>query len=184
MRNPFLAGKNIYLRPLEEKDLQGNYVSWLNNEEVSRYNSHNTFPYSYSEGRKYIKQSSKTKDKIVLAIVLTGKNLHIGNIALQNIDPVNRSGELTILLGEKDYWHKGYSKEAALLILKHGFDELNLNRIYCGTSSKNIAMQKLAVSLGMIEEGRRRKAFFKDREYADIVEYGILSSEFDAPKRK
>lgn len=179
-----MVGKNVYLRPLEEKDLQGNYVWWLNDEEVSRYNSHHTFPYSYSEGVEYIKKSSKTKDKIVLAIVLSNRNLHIGNIALQNIDYVNRNAELAILLGEKDYWHKGYSKEAAFLILKHGFDELDLNRIYCGTSSKNIAMQKLAISLGMIQEGIRRKAFFKDGQYTDIVEYGILSSEFDTPKRK
>ncbi len=177
VENHFLAGERIYLRPLDENDLRGNYVSWLNDEGVSKYNSHHTFPYSYSEGLEYIKQSSKSKDKIVLAIILKKKKLHIGNIALQNIDPVNRSAELAILLGEKDYWHKGYSKEAAFLILRHGFDELNLNRIYCGASSENLAMQKLAASLGMIEEGRRRKGLFKDGNYADIVEYGVLRSE-------
>lgn len=177
-RNLFLAGKYIYLRPLEEKDLDGNYVSWLNNSEVSKNNSHHTFPYTYREGLEYIKNSSKSKDKIILAIILKNKNLHIGNISIKSIDPINRNGELAILIGEKKYWFKGYSKEACILLLKHCFDELNLNRVHCGTSEKNTGMQKLALFLGMTEEGRRRKAFFKNNEYQDVLEYGILRNEF------
>ena len=40
--------------------------------------------------------------------------------------------------------------------MKHGFEQLNLHRIYCGTSVKNIAMQKLAAALGFVQEGIRR----------------------------
>lgn len=178
MRYPFLVGEEIYLRGLSEKDLEGNYIQWFNDAEVCKYNSHHVFPYYRENAENYIKNTFNTQTAIVLAIILKENDLHIGNVSLQDINYINRSAELAVLLGEKDYWGKGCSKEAALLIMRHGFMELNLYRIYCGTSADNISMQKLALSLGMTEEGRRRGALFKHGRYVDIVEYGILSDEF------
>lgn len=180
MKNIFLEAKRVYLRPLEEKDIEGNYISWLNDAEVNMYNSHHVYPYSLEEGRAYIKKSQKDKGNLVLAIVTKRGNAHIGNISLQRIDYVSRSSEFAILLGEKKYWNKGYSKEASKLLLAHGFNALGLLRIHCGISSKNLSMQKLALSLGMTLEGRRRKALFKGGQFIDILEYGILVSEFES----
>jgi len=179
MNDHFLTGGKIYLRCLNFEDLDGNYIRWLNNAEVCNYNSHHVFPYCRENAESYIKNTSNSRNTLVLAIVLIENDFHIGNISLQNIDYINRSAEIAILIGEKDCWGKGYSKEAANLIIKHGFMELNLHRIYCGTSFDNISMQKLALSLGMIEEGRRRAALFKHNKYVDIIEYGLLKHEFN-----
>jgi RimJ/RimL family protein N-acetyltransferase len=54
---------------------------------------------------------------------------------------------------------------------------INLHRIYCGTSSENIGMQKLANKLGMIKEGQRKDALFKNGKYLDVIEYGIIVKE-------
>lgn len=178
MKNPFLIGKNIYLRALEENDLEGNYVAWLNNADVCRYNSHHVFPYTRDAAKAYIQGASTSRTMLVLAIVLKNKDRHIGNISLQNINHINRSAEFAILVGEKDCWGKGYSKEAAQLVIEHGLNELNLNRIYCGTMADNAPMQKLAKYLGMKEEGRRRSAAFKSGKFIDVIEFGILMDEF------
>lgn len=178
MKTPFLTGKNIYLRPLEEKDIEGNYVAWLNDSEVCNYNAHHVFPYTYEGAKNYIRTVSKSPSAIVLAIVIKENNMHIGNISLQDINYINRSAEFAILIGEKKYWGRGYSKEAAYLIVNHGFQEINLHRIHCGTSAKNIPMQKLANFLGMTEEGRRREAMFKHKRFVDMIVYGLLSKEF------
>jgi len=177
VKNRFLIGKNVYLRGLSKEDLEGNYITWLNDGEVCAYSSHHVFPYSKESAETYIKSTSDSRAALVLAMVLKENDLHIGNIALQNIDYINRSAEFAILLGEKDYWGRGYSKEAAIMLVKHGFTELNLHRIYCGTTTENIAMKKLATSLGMVEEGRRRNASFKRGRYIDIIEYGLLKAE-------
>ncbi|MDO8487484.1 MAG: GNAT family protein [Candidatus Curtissbacteria bacterium] len=178
MKNVFLEGEHIYLRGLTEEDLKGNYVSWLNDEKVCEFNSHHVFPYSVAEGLAYINASKKTRDAIVLAIILKGKEIHIGNIALQGIDYTNKNAEFAIIVGEQDYWNKGYSKEASLLLVKHGFSEMNLHRIYCGTSQHNIGMQKLAKFLGMKEEGRLKEQLYKHGSYADILKYGVLKKDF------
>ncbi|MFA6990286.1 MAG: GNAT family N-acetyltransferase, partial [Candidatus Gastranaerophilaceae bacterium] len=156
----------------------GNYVNWFNDSQVCAYNAHHFLPYTREKGENYIKKINNSSTDLCLAIILKENNLHIGNIALQNINFIHRNAEFAIVLGEKDYWGKGYSKEASVLIVKHGFIELNLHRIYCGTSSENIAMQKLAMFLCLQEEGRRIDAIYKSGEYVDIFEYGVIRDSF------
>lgn len=178
MKQPFLVGEHVYVRGLREEDLEGNYVQWLNDAEVCRHNSHHVFPYSRERAAAYIRSACDSQTALVLAIILKEQDEHIGNISLQNINYVNSSAEFAILLGEKAHWGKGYAKEAAMLLLQHGFMELNLHRIYCATSADNVSMQHLAECLGMVEEGRRREALFKRGKYVDAIEYGVLASEF------
>jgi RimJ/RimL family protein N-acetyltransferase len=81
-------------------------------------------------------------------------------------------------MGNKLYWGKGYGEEAAFLITAYGFERLNLHRIYCGTFGNNVSMKKLAIKLGMRQEGIRREAVYKEGNYLDIYEYGLLKNEF------
>ena len=178
MNNPFLVGENIYLRSLEETDLDGNYVNWLNDDQVCKYNSHHVFPYTFCQAKEYINNILSSKNDLVLAIVLKENDKHVGNISLQGIDYLSRNAEFAILLGDKNYWGKGIAKQASLLIMNHGFIALNLHRIYCGTSSENIPMQKLAKFLCMTEEGIRKDALYKNGVFVDIIEYGVLKDDF------
>jgi len=174
----FLRTMRLYLRPLERADADGLYPQWFNDPEVCRDNSHFVFPYRHEDAIEYIDQVTGSRTDLVLAIVDSSTDKHIGNIALTGIDSIHRSAELSIVVGEKEYWGKGYSKEAARALVDHGFYVLNLNRIQCGTFTDNIAMRKLALSLGMREEGIRRSAVFKNGRYVDVVLYGVLRQEY------
>ncbi len=174
----FLQGKTISLRPLSERDVEGSYLNWLNDPEIVKFNSHGRFPSTVEKLRSYIKQTSDSKDILVLAVVDQLTERHIGNISLQNINWIDRNAEIAFLLGERDFLGKGVMLEAGRLLLKHGFLSLNLHRIYCGTSSENIGMQKLAHKLGLIQEGIRKESFFKNGKYVDILEYGLLVNDW------
>lgn len=174
----FLEGDRVTLRGLELEDLQGNYPHWFDDGQVCQGNTHHRFPYAYAELEAYIKGLSGNRDTLVLAIVDKESESHIGNISLQSIDWISRNAEFAILLGEKGFWNKGLSKEAGSLIVDHGFQSLNLERIYCGTFQNNTGMRKLALSLGFKEEGIRRKAVYKNGLFLDVVEYGLLREEW------
>lgn len=176
IKDLFLIGDSIILRILKEEDIEGNYAKWLNDPEITLYNSHGRFPMTIENLRDFVKSSYASKNSLVLAVCDKQSGIHIGNISLQSISWVDRSAEIAFLLGEKDYWGKGVMFEAAELIIKHAFEALNLHRIHCGTSSENIGMQKLAEKLGMSLEGVRKEALFKNGNYYDILEYGLLSS--------
>ena len=176
--NGFLTGERIVLRKLEKADVQGNYSRWFNDPEVCKYNGHHRFPYGEDDLFRYVESLQGDSGRLVLAIVEAGTGIHIGNVSLQGIDYIDRSAEFAIVLGEKSSWGKGYSKDAAELIIAHGFSMLNLHRIYCGTSAENVPMQRLALAMGFSVEGKRREAIYKEGKYWDIVEYGLLRAEW------
>lgn len=178
MDHVFLRGRGYYLRALEEKDLDGEYFQWLNDEKVCEFNSHATFPNTRKRMVEYFESTQDTRDAVVLAIIDEANGKHVGNVSLQQIDWVNRSAEFAILLGASECWGKGVGHLVGKLLLEYGFVRLNLYRIYCGTTAGNVGMQKLAEKLGMVREGTRRNAVYKSGKYADVYEYGVLRNEF------
>ena len=168
----------VDVRPLSLDDVSDTYINWLNDAEVCAFNSHHIYPYTRELAIEYVTRVRSQKQDLVLAILAKDTGTHIGNISLQNIHPINQSAEYAIILGDKAYWGKGIAKEASQLILKHGFEEMNLHRIYCGTSARNEPMQKLAAALGFKQEGLRRDAMYKSGHFVDVIEYGLLRSEY------
>lgn len=179
MNKPFIIGEKIYLRPLEPKDLNGAYQQWFNDAEVCEFNSHHRFPNYHENMKEYYKNVVRQKSVLVLAIMDKKTDLHIGNVTLQNINSTDQSAEFAIIIGDKKSWGKGIGRDAGALIIQHGFQTLNLHRIYCGTSGENIGMQKLARALGFKKEGIAREALFKDGVYRDIIQYGLLKDDYE-----
>lgn len=177
MPNVFLEGDLVYLRPLEEADLTEAYLLWLNDAEVSQFNSHAVFPNTLEKMRSYF-FTVQTPQHTVFAIIHKDTNLHIGNVALQGIHWVNRSAEFAILLGNKQFWGKGIGAEVTRMMLGYGFGRLNLNRIHAGTLQGNEGMIRIFSKIGMRQEGRRVQAVYKNGDYVDVIEFGILRSEY------
>lgn len=173
----FLKGNQIYLRALNVSDVEGNYKNWLNNQEIVQFNSHGRFPITKEKLLSYINTTSNSINTLVLAIIDVDTNNHIGNISLQSINWIDRNAEIAFLLGEKSYWGKGVMVEAGSILINHAFNTLNLHRVYCGTSEENIGMQKLATKLGMVKEGIRIDALFKNGNYYNIIEFGIVNKK-------
>ncbi len=170
--------KEVGLTLLSNFELEGNYPNWFFDEEVNLHNSHWSRPSSFQQVNEFIVGLQANQNKLVFAVYAVNDNVHIGNISLQQIDHLNQSAEIAFLFGEKKYWGKGYATASASMVLKHGFHHLNLNRIHLGCLKKNMAMNKLAVKLGFLKEGTKRKAVFNSGNFEDVVEYGMLNDEF------
>lgn len=178
MNNPFLIGEIVYLRTITEADLTPRYRDWFNDKEVCGGNSHHRFP-NYDENmRDYYESTIQSRNNLILAICDKETDLHIGNVSLQEIDTVNQSAEFAIIIGDKNFWKKNCGREAMKLIVSHGFQELNLHRIYFGTYDNNTGMQNLGLSFGFREEGRFKEAVWKGGGWKDIIHYAILRDEW------
>ncbi|MBU2249418.1 MAG: GNAT family N-acetyltransferase [Gammaproteobacteria bacterium] len=196
--------ERLYVRPFTKEDMEGNYKLWWTDQEVTRYNAHGLFPYTKGQMEAFLARLESSSD-IVWAVIAKyhpkkGQRLikhdcqtryfqdvdglHIGNITLQNINWINRSCEFAVVMGEKEYWNKGYCTEAATLLFDHGFNKLNLNRIWTGTASTNMGMRKVAEKLGMAWEGTFGEATFLEGKYVDVIEYGLLKKEWNRIKGK
>lgn len=187
--NIFYETDNIILSLFTEEELNSaKYQSWFYDPDVTKYNSHGLFPYT-KEKQKVFMDSIETNEKIVFAIyVLTPeyfikegrveKSIYIGNISLQSINWIYKSAEIAWVIGEKEYWGKGIATEAGNLVLCHGFNKLNLHRIWSGTAATNKGMQRVFEKLKFKKEGIFIDGMFLNGEYVDIYNYAITDQEW------
>lgn len=169
-------GDEYFVRPLAEADVDGPYPSWFEDQEVTRFSSHGKFPKNRESFRAYVLASNQ-EDRVVWAVCHRGDG-HIGNVALQQLSFINRTGEFAIVMGDRRHWGKGAAFRASRALVRHGFQRLALERVYCGTAATNDGMKKLALALGMTCEGRRRGHLFLEGQRVDVLEYGVLRTEF------
>jgi len=165
-----------FVRALQESDLAGPYPTWFEDQEICKYNSHGKYARN-SDWFKSFYESANHHDRVVWAICHRDDG-HIGNISLQDMSFIHRNAEFAVLIGDRRHHGKGVGKLAGHALLRHGFEKMNLERIYCGTAATNTGMRRLAVSLGMKEEGCRRRHLFLEGGWVDVVEFGILREEF------
>jgi RimJ/RimL family protein N-acetyltransferase len=164
------------IKPLNPNYLNGKpYMDWIIDPIVNQYNSHAAFPINKKDINDFI-SSIENKEKIVWSIH-AAQDIYVGNTSIQSIDWLNRSAEIAILIGDKDYWSKGIGKVVCKLLLYHGFYKLNLHRIWLGALNINYAMRHIAAKIGMREEGSKREAFLFEGRYEDLIFYSILFNE-------
>jgi diamine N-acetyltransferase len=102
----------------------------------------------------------------------------IGTCAFDHINWHVRYAEFGIVIGEKSYWNRGFGTEAVRLLVMHGFNTLNLNRIFLHVFDTNPRAIRAYEKAGFTLEVRERQAEFKHGKYTDILLMGILKDEY------
>jgi RimJ/RimL family protein N-acetyltransferase len=87
-----------------------------------------------------------------------------------------------IFIGDKDYWNQGYGSDAMQLLLKYGFNSLNLNRIYLHVFDTNPRAIRAYEKVGFVLEGRLRQDIFLNGSYVDVLMMSVLRSEWTTEK--
>jgi len=183
IKDLFIDGGPIYLRVPTEKDLNGNWYKWLNDPIVTRYQNKGIFPNTRAKQKEYFLSMKNSENDIIFAIVEKQTQRHIGCGGLHKIDCVHRTAEIGILIGEKEYWNKGYGKLAWSMITDYGFNRLNLHRIYATVMKENIASRKSAEASGFKVEGEMRDTFFKNGKYYSALFLAVLEGEYKKKKK-
>lgn len=183
MEKAFIIGEKVYLRPLERKDLEGDYRNWINDPEVTRHIDSGAFPVNDDQLLDYFERNTKDRSTVFFAIVDKENEKHIGNAKLYLIDWVNRKSHRGIMIGDTSYWGKGVGLEVINLISKYAFETLNLNRVAAGSYPGNIGIIKVNERAGYKIEGTIRQAVYRDGSYQDVISWSILKEDYMALKK-
>jgi len=178
MEQAFIDGKNIYLRGITPEDVNKEYIGWLNDFEITKDISTGLFPLSHDDVVKYVKQIIQNKNEVMFAIICKKEQKHIGNIKLGDINWVHRRAYLGLLIGNKNYWGKGYATEACDLIVWYAFNRLNIHKLSVALSEDNVSALKVYKKLGFQIEGTRKQECYKEGKYFDAIDMGILQHEY------
>ena len=176
-----VEGTHVALRAIERDDLT-QLLEWRNDPDYRRF---------FREYRELnMEQQTRWFEDVVIAdprtrmfaISRRADDGLLGACGLCLIDPVNRSADLSIYIGADGvYIDDTLAPEAARLLIRYGFEELGLHRIWAEIYEFDAAKRGLFEALGFHLDGRHREAHFGDGRWHDALFYGLLEGEFNRP---
>ncbi len=182
MRNPFLIGEKIYLRPLERDDAP-TLLPWVNDPDVIATLIMYT-PKNLQSEIDFIERAYKSDTDIVLGIALKGSDKLIGTTGLHRIDWKNRHCMFGILIGDKTEWGKGYGTETTRLMVNYAFGTLGMHRVWLHVYEYNQRAIRAYEKAGFIREGVLREDRYHNGRFFNTIVMGLLRSEWEAQQQK
>jgi diamine N-acetyltransferase len=192
-----IFGKRIRLRRNERSDIP-KFVEWLNDPEIRCYLSM-IYPISLVSEEQWFENMLKLpgseqpyaieiQDNPSKKTPAGGGQISqwrmIGNCSYMNIGWTDRSAEVGIFIGDKTCWNKGYGTEVMRLLLRYGFETMNLNRIFLRVDEANLGGVRAYEKAGFVLEGRFRQAAYRNGGYHDVLFMSVLRSEWDKQEKE
>jgi ribosomal-protein-alanine N-acetyltransferase len=171
---PTLETQRLRIRPYREADIP-ELLPLIGTREVAATTLRIAHPYTAKDARAFL-ELAKELDKLWLAITLRADGRQIGGIGLR-LELQHQHAELGYWLGVP-FWDQGYATEAAREVLRYGFEDLALHRIFASHFRHNPASGKILKKLGMRYEGCQREHLRKWDQFVDSELYGILRREW------
>ena len=172
---PALETARLKLRPYGEADI-AELLPLIGWQEVAATTLRIAHPYTEKDARDFLALAQEP-GKIWLAITLRSDGRQIGGVGLR-VDDQHQHAELGYWLGTQ-YWGQGYATEAAREMLRYGFADLHLHRVFASHFKHNPVSGKVLMKLGMRHEGCQRQHLRKWDRFVDSELYGILREEWE-----
>ncbi|MEL7222194.1 MAG: GNAT family N-acetyltransferase [Bacteroidota bacterium] len=176
---PNLQTERLLLNQLQFEDID-TVVQLAGNEKIARMTLNIPHPYQAEDAQWWIANSHRCFEEgtqYTFAVRLKDSTALIGSIGLI-LTPKHQCAAVGYWMGEP-YWNRGYTSEALGAILKYGFNELKLNKIYATHLLSNPASGKVMIKNGMIEEGILMGHYLKGETYRNVKQYRLLREEWE-----
>lgn len=177
-----LRGKKVVLRAPSRADLP-TFVRWFNDQEVMRFLAGDMWPMSMESEERWFERMVEQKRRCLTIETCPSDErpaVAIGNVSLMDTDDRNHHAELGIVIGEKEYWSRGYGADAIKTLLRFAFDELNYHRVFLRVFAANARAIRCYEKCGFHPEGRLREHIFRNGDWHDELIMGVLRDEFHA----
>jgi diamine N-acetyltransferase len=171
-----IHGERIILRAIERQDLP-DYVRWLNDPKVLEYFGSNV-PLSVAQEEKWYE--GMLQDPSIIAFAIQFEGQHIGGAGFNRIDGRNAHAEVGLFIGVSELWDQGLGFDILRTMLRFGFEQMNLHRIYLRVFTENERAIHLYEKVGFHKEGRWRQAEYRHGRYHDLLWMSILRDEWIA----
>ena len=173
-----LHGAKVRLTALCEDDAAA-IACWDEDTQFLRlYDARPARPRSEAEIAQRLNKMRDNERTIAFGIRPSNTDELIGTLELDGILWAHGVCSMSIAIGDRGNWGRGYGYEAAQLGLTFAFDELNLHRVTVTVFSYNQRSIALFEKLGFQREGAFREFLQRDGERHDMLLYGLLRREW------
>ena len=164
------SGQLVKLRAYKEEDIEKATV-YINDEEVKKLmDSTIPFPMTKWQEEEWIRSRKANTDftyDFAIEDLKTGK--YIGGCSINECDVKNITCVVGIMIGDKEYWGKGYGSDALKVLIKFIFEEVNMNKIKLNVFSFNNRAIACYKKVGFKEEGILKKEIYRNGTYYDEI---------------
>jgi diamine N-acetyltransferase len=175
-RGDRLRGDVVELAALRPDDSPALF-EWINNPRLVTLSA--AFrPVSQQDHDTWFADVQRRADTRIFGIRLTDGDRLVGSCQLHSIHPVHRCAELQIRIGAEDARGRRVGTEATRLLLRYGFENLGLHRIYLHVFATNDRALRLYRRVGLRTEGTLREAACIEGVWTDVILMAILRSEY------
>jgi RimJ/RimL family protein N-acetyltransferase len=174
-----LEGQRIRLRPVEHGDLSFIRL-WRSDPDVTRFWITREVP-TMEELKRWL--TSQTHEGAQAFTIQDEMKHPIGYVDLFNRDAQHKRAELSLMIGDRERWGKGYAREALQCLLRFAFSPearagLALHKVTLCVVAENHAARRLYTSCGFREDGVLRDDMWIDQRWHDQILMSILEGEF------
>ncbi len=173
---PALIGNKVYLRPATAEDVANTY-HWFLLGDPSSMTCRPLTVNTAAESAEAYKKAERSPDRQLFMVVRKKDNVPVGQIRFFDLNNLNRSAELGLLV-DPDEQKKGVGSEAVKILCEYLFATRGLNKVYAQTGSFNAGAKALLESADFKLDGTLRRHYFYKGEYHDGLIYSLLAYEF------
>lgn len=149
-----IVGNKVKLRQKKLSDVRDDYA-WQSDPELARLDAapvlNVSFPVYLLDYSNQLHNAELTRYPFAVETI-DGK--HIGNCTFYDINESKGEAQLGIIIGDRNYWDKGYGTDVVSTIVNHIYLNTNLKRIYLKTLDWNLRAQKCFQNCGFTPCGQ------------------------------
>ncbi len=173
-----LKGRYIGLRAIERSDL-AQLLEWRNQPEFRKYFREYRELNADSQNRWFETKAMNDSSIVMFAIVDLSDGELIGACGLCYIDWVNKSADFSIYIGKDNlYIDNKFAVDAAQVMMKYGFEELNLNRLWSEIYDIDKIKMKFFDILRFKLDGVHRQTHWTGGAWCNSLFYSFLKNEY------
>jgi RimJ/RimL family protein N-acetyltransferase len=173
------ATETAKLRPIRADDARIS-EKWRNDPAVRDPSLGFRFPVTAAMEDRWIAGVLLPDDntRVMFAVEDATDGVLVGFVYLQEIEWIARHAAFGILLGDRSRHSRGIGTDALRIMLRFGFEMLNLQKIHLTVAASNARARKLYEREGFHHDGTLRRHIFLDGAYHDLVQMSLLLEEY------
>lgn len=170
--------QRLILRPLTSGDCTAVYLGWLTDPEINRFLETRHSAQTLDSIRDFVAETNANPAEFLYGVFVKADGVrHIGNIKVGPIRTPHPLADVSLLIGARDCWGRGYATEAIAASSRHAFDALGVHKLSASMYAENVGSMKAFLAAGYRQEGLRRSHYRLQDRMSDLVELGALRED-------
>jgi RimJ/RimL family protein N-acetyltransferase len=180
MTSRSLATARLVLRELTAADCSDAYVGWLADPEINRFLETRHSVQDAASVAAFVEGVRARDNEFLFGLFLREEDgRHIGNIKVGPIHPYHRVADISLFVGDRASWGRGYAAEAIAGLSRYAFETLGVLKLSASMYSPNQGSRHAFLKAGYREEGLRRGHYRLGDERCDVIELGLLPADLE-----